>query len=100
MDKRVFVLGLAMVVIGFSSYAYLNQNVPTGKADMSDDEKAALAQAEVVNVGLGNSRTCWWPWFFHFINQHRFEAQEKGRRRKINYAKACRDITNNTLVLF
>ncbi len=54
MDKRVFALGLAMVVIGFSSYAYLNQNVPTGKADMSDDEKAALAQAEVINVGMGN----------------------------------------------
>lgn len=54
MDKRVFALGLAMVVIGFSSYAYLNQNVPTGRADMSDDEKAALAQAEVINVGLGN----------------------------------------------
>jgi hypothetical protein len=54
MDKRVFALGLSMVVIGFSAYAYLNQNVPTGRADMSDDEKAALAQAEVINVGLGN----------------------------------------------
>lgn len=43
-----------MLVVGFSVYAYLNQNMPTGRADMSDDEKAALAQAEVVNVGLSN----------------------------------------------
>ncbi|MEO9308070.1 conserved exported hypothetical protein [Nitrosotalea sinensis] len=54
MDKRVFVIGISMLAIGFASYAYLNENVPTGKADMSDDEKAALAQAEVINVGLSN----------------------------------------------
>lgn len=54
MDKKIFLIGLSMLVAGFSSYAYLNENVPTGKADMSDDEKAQLAQAEVVNVGLSN----------------------------------------------
>jgi hypothetical protein len=43
-----------MLVIGFSVYAYLNENVPAGKADMSEDEINALHQAEVINAGLGN----------------------------------------------
>ena len=54
MDKRVFALGIAMLVGGFSVYGYLNENVPTGKADMSDTEINALHEAEVVNVGLSN----------------------------------------------
>lgn len=54
MDKRVFALGIAMLVSGFSVYGYLNENMPAGKADMSQDEINALQQAEVVNAGLGN----------------------------------------------
>ncbi len=54
MDKRVFVLGAIMLGIGFSVYGYLNENAPTGKADMSQDEIDALNQAEIVNAGLGN----------------------------------------------
>ncbi|MDH2907325.1 MAG: hypothetical protein PXX83_04420 [Candidatus Nitrosotalea sp.] len=54
MDKRVFVLGIAMLVTGFSVYGYLNENVPTGKTGMSQDEIDALSQAEIVNAGLGN----------------------------------------------
>ena len=54
MDKRVFALGIAMLVAGFSVYGYLNENVPTGKADMTDDEINALHEAEVVNAGLSN----------------------------------------------
>ncbi len=54
MDKRVFVLGAIMLAAGFSVYGYLNENTPTGKADMSQDEIDALNQAEIVNAGLGN----------------------------------------------
>ena len=54
MDKRVLALGIAMLVAGFSVYGYLNENVPTGKADMTQDEINALNEAEVVNAGLGN----------------------------------------------
>ncbi|MDE1811831.1 MAG: hypothetical protein KGH86_08195 [Thaumarchaeota archaeon] len=54
MDKRVFVLGIAMLAIGFSVYGYLNENAPTGKPDMTQDEIDALNQAEIVNAGLGN----------------------------------------------
>lgn len=54
MDKRVFVLGAIMLATGFSVYGYLNENAPTGKADMSQDEIDALNQAEIVNAGLGN----------------------------------------------
>ncbi len=43
-----------MLVAGFSVYGYLNENAPTGKADMSQDEINALDQAEIVNAGLGN----------------------------------------------
>jgi hypothetical protein len=54
MDKRVFALGIAMLAGGFAVYGYLNENVPAGKADMSDDEINALHEAEVVNAGLSN----------------------------------------------
>ncbi|HZS73897.1 MAG TPA: hypothetical protein VFA69_05275 [Candidatus Nitrosotalea sp.] len=54
MDKRVFALGIAMLVAGFSVYGYLNENVPAGKADMTQDEINALNEAEVVNAGLSN----------------------------------------------
>lgn len=54
MDKRVFALGVAMLVGGFAVYGYLNENVPTGKADMSDEETNALHEAEVINAGLSN----------------------------------------------
>lgn len=54
MDKRVFALGISMLVAGFSFYGYLNENVPTGKADMSEEEINALHQAEVINAGLSN----------------------------------------------
>lgn len=43
-----------MLAVGFSVYGYLNENAPTGKADMSQDEIDALNQAEIVNAGLDN----------------------------------------------
>ncbi len=43
-----------MLAVGFSVYGYLNENAPTGKPDMTQDEIDALSQAEIVNAGLGN----------------------------------------------
>ena len=54
MDKRVLVLGVAMLVGGFASYAYLNETEPAGKANMTDDEKTAFDQDLIVNMGLRN----------------------------------------------
>jgi hypothetical protein len=54
MDKRVFALGISMLVAGFAVYGYLNENTPAGKADMTQEETNALQEAEVVNVGLSN----------------------------------------------
>lgn len=54
MDKRVFVLGITMLAVGFGAYAYLNETEPAGKADMTDEEKTAFNQDLVINVGLRN----------------------------------------------
>lgn len=54
MDKRVLALGVAMLVAGFATYAYLNETEPAGKPDMTDDEKTAFDQDLVVNMGLRN----------------------------------------------
>ncbi len=47
-------LGIALLVSGIGVYAYLNENIPTGRADMTDDEKTQLQQDEIVNAGLRN----------------------------------------------
>ena len=54
MDKRVLLLGLTMLGIGFSVYGYLSETEPAGKTDMTDEEKNAFNQDLVVNVGLRN----------------------------------------------
>jgi hypothetical protein len=54
MDKRVLLLGLTMLAIGFSVYGYLSETEPAGKADMTDEEKASFDQDLVVNIGLRN----------------------------------------------
>lgn len=54
MDKRVFSLGITMLVIGFVTYGYLSETEPAGKADMSDSEKTAFNQDLVINTGLRN----------------------------------------------
>ena len=54
MDRRVFFLGIAMLAIGFTSYGYLAETEPAGKADMTDSEKAAFDQDLIVNAGLKN----------------------------------------------
>ncbi|WP_101478011.1 hypothetical protein [Candidatus Nitrosotalea bavarica] len=54
MDKRVFALGITMLVVGFGVYGYLSENEPAGKADMTDEEKAAFNQDLMTNEGLRN----------------------------------------------
>ena len=54
MDKRVFALGITMLAVGFAVYGYLSENEPTGKADMTDDEKAAFNQDLILNTGFRN----------------------------------------------
>lgn len=54
MDKRVFLLGITMLSIGFISYGYLSETEPAGKADMTDSEKTAFNQDLVINTGLRN----------------------------------------------
>lgn len=54
MDKRVLALGVAMLVVGFASYAYLNETEPAGKANMTDEEITAFNSDLVVNIGLRN----------------------------------------------
>ena len=54
MDKRVLLLGLTMLAVGFSIYGYLSETEPAGRADMTDEEKNTFNQDLVVNVGLRN----------------------------------------------
>ena len=54
MDKRVLLLGLTMLAVGFSVYGYLYETEPAGRADMTDEEKNTFNQDLVVNVGLRN----------------------------------------------
>ena len=54
MDKRVFVLGVTMLAVGFSFYAYLSQTEPAGTAGMTDEQKNQFNQDLVMNVGLRN----------------------------------------------
>ena len=54
MDKRVFALGVTMLAIGFGVYTYLSETEPAGRANMTDDEKAAFNQDLVVNIGIRN----------------------------------------------
>jgi len=54
MDKRVFILGVAMVVIGALSWLYFNNNIPLATPGMSEEETIAFYQAEAVTIGLRN----------------------------------------------
>jgi hypothetical protein len=54
MDKRVFLLGITMLAVGFGVYAYLNETEPAGRSGMTDEEKNAFNQDLVINVGLRN----------------------------------------------
>jgi len=53
-DKRVFLLGVAMLVIGGLSWFYFNSIMPVGTPNMTEDETSAFNEAQEVNTGLTN----------------------------------------------
>lgn len=54
MDKRIFLLGVAMLVIGGLSWYYFNSTMPMSTPDMTADETSAFNEAQAVNTGLSN----------------------------------------------
>ncbi|MDE1767654.1 MAG: hypothetical protein KGI27_15480, partial [Thaumarchaeota archaeon] len=53
-DKRIFLLGVAMLVIGGLSWYYFNSTMPMSTSDMTADETSAFNEAQAVNTGLSN----------------------------------------------
>ncbi|MGI0087554.1 MAG: hypothetical protein ACREBI_06300 [Nitrosotalea sp.] len=53
-DKRVFLLGVAMLASGGLSWLYFNSVIPTSTPNMTADETSAFYQAQAVNIGLSN----------------------------------------------
>ena len=54
MDKRVFLLGASMLVIGGISWFYFNNTQPMATSGMTEDETSEFNQAVAVNSGLQN----------------------------------------------
>lgn len=54
MDKRVFILGVAMLAIGGLSWLYFNNTIPMANPGMTAEETSAFYQAEALNIGLRN----------------------------------------------
>ncbi len=54
MDKRVFVLGVAMLISGLLTWIYFNNSEPAGTANMSEDQTNQFYQDLAINVGLKN----------------------------------------------
>lgn len=54
MDKRIFLLGVAMLAIGGLSWYYFNSTMPMSTPDMTADETSAFNEAQAVNTGLSN----------------------------------------------
>lgn len=54
MDKRVFILGVAMLAAGGLSWLYFNNTIPIANPGMSEQETNAFYQAEAINIGLRN----------------------------------------------
>jgi hypothetical protein len=52
LDKRIFFIGIIILVLGFTVSQYLNANMPTGKADMTQDEQLKLYQDEATYTSL------------------------------------------------
>ena len=54
MEKRVFILGVAMLAGGGLSWLYFNNTIPIATSGMTEDETNAFEQAMVMNTGLQN----------------------------------------------
>ena len=48
-DKKMLISGVIMIIIGITISWYLEESVPVGKADMTEDEKLNLILAEREN---------------------------------------------------
>ena len=48
-DKRMMVIGVVMIIAGFSISWYLTESTPIGKTGMTEDEKINLLLAEREN---------------------------------------------------
>lgn len=54
MDKRIFLVGVAMLVAGGLSWFYFNSNIPMATSGMTQDETDAFNQAQAMNIGMTN----------------------------------------------
>ena len=54
MDKRVFAIGIAMLVSGILTWVYFNSTEPAGAPNMTDDQTSQFYQDLALNVGLKN----------------------------------------------
>lgn len=54
MDKRIFLLGVAMLAAGGASWYYFNSTTPMATSNMTTDETSAFNEAQAVNSGLTN----------------------------------------------
>lgn len=54
MDKRIFLLGVAMLAAGGLSWYYFNSIMPIATSGMTDDETSAFDQDLAWNTGLQN----------------------------------------------
>ncbi|MDE1726969.1 MAG: hypothetical protein KGH89_06845 [Thaumarchaeota archaeon] len=54
MDKRILLLGIAMLAAGGLSWFYFNSVIPMSTPNMTEEETNAFYQAQAVNIGLTN----------------------------------------------
>lgn len=54
MDKRIFLLGVAMLAAGGVSWFYFNSNQPMGTSGMTEDQTNQFYQEVALNTGLQN----------------------------------------------
>ena len=54
MDKRVFLLGVAMLAVGGVTWFYFNSNQPVAQSGMTQDQTDQFYQQEAMNTGLQN----------------------------------------------
>ena len=54
MDKRIFSLGIALLVAGVIARLYLNSTYPIGKTGMSEEETILLLQNQATNHALSD----------------------------------------------
>jgi hypothetical protein len=53
-DKRILLLGVAMLASGGLSWFYFNSTMPMSTSNMTADETDAFNEAQAVNIGLTN----------------------------------------------